>query len=129
MAPIRLAFARVMRSLVMKFTLLCGVILIAATALLMAIEFQLKRVTNAEAALSHAELITDLFAGNAAEAVADQDARALVRLLGDFAGRDDVSSVYVADVNRRVLAVNGDTEFAPGERATSGSSANAPRHS
>ena len=117
MAPIRHAFARVMRSLVMKFTLLCGVMLIAATALLMAIEFQLKQVENSEAGLTHAELITELFAGNTAGAIASQDARALVRLLGDFADRSDVGSVYVADVNRRVLAVNGETGYAPGERA------------
>ncbi|MFP4519132.1 MAG: diguanylate cyclase domain-containing protein, partial [Oceanicaulis sp.] len=118
MAPIRHAFSRVMRSLVMKFTLLCGVMLISAIALLMAIEFQLKRTENTGAGLTHAQLITELFAGNSASAIADQDARALVRLLGDFAARDDVDSIYVADVNRRVLAVNGATGYAPGERAT-----------
>ncbi|MFW5659838.1 MAG: putative bifunctional diguanylate cyclase/phosphodiesterase [Oceanicaulis sp.] len=107
-----------MRSLVMKFTLLCGVMLISAIALLMAIEFQLKRTENTGAGLTHAQLITELFAGNSASAIADQDARALVRLLGDFAARDDVDSIYVADVNRRVLAVNGATGYAPGERAT-----------
>jgi len=116
MAPIRHAFARVMRSLVMKFTLLCGVMLIAAIATLMAIEFQLKRAENTESGLTHAELITELFAGNASAAIADQDARALVRLLGDFSDRRDVETVYVADVNRRVLAVNGETGYAPGER-------------
>jgi Na+-transporting NADH:ubiquinone oxidoreductase subunit NqrC len=66
MAPIRHAFSRVMRSLVMKFTLLCGVILVAATAVLMGIEFQLKRTDNNAAGLRHAELITELFASNSA---------------------------------------------------------------
>ncbi|MGJ3231900.1 MAG: putative bifunctional diguanylate cyclase/phosphodiesterase [Oceanicaulis sp.] len=117
MAPIRHAFARVMRSLVMKFTLLCAVMLIAAVAVLMTIEFQLKRAENFEAGLTHAELITELFAGNSASAVAEQDARALVRLLAAFSERSDVGSVYVADVNRRVLAVNGETGYTAGERA------------
>jgi len=117
MAPLRHAFARVMRSLVMKFTLLCGVMLIAAIATLMAIEFQLKRAENTESGLTHAQLITELFAGNASSAIAGQDARALVRLLSDLSERPDVETVYVADVNRRVLAVNGDTGYAPGERA------------
>jgi len=117
MAPIRHAFARVMRSLVMKFTLLCGVMLIASTATLMAIEYQLKHSENTEAGLTHAELITELFASNASPAIASQDARSLVRLLGEFADRRDVSTVFVVDVNRRVLAVNGETGYAPGERA------------
>jgi diguanylate cyclase (GGDEF)-like protein len=106
-----------MRSLVMKFTLLCGFMLIAAIATLVAIEFQLKRAENTESGLTHAQLITELFASNTSSAIAGQDARVLVRLLGDFSDRPDVETVYVADMNRRVLAVNGDTGYAPGERA------------
>ncbi|XBQ17222.1 MAG: EAL domain-containing protein [Oceanicaulis sp.] len=106
-----------MRSLVMKFTLLCGVLLVLATAMLMVIEFQLKRAENTEAGLTHAELITELFAANSAPLFATGDTRMLDRRIVDFVGRDDVASVYAADVNRRVLAASGETAHHPGERA------------
>jgi diguanylate cyclase (GGDEF)-like protein len=117
MAPIRHAFTRVMRSLVMKFTLLCGVILIAVTAVLMSIEFQLKRSNNSETGLSHAELITELFASNSAPYFGSGDTGGLTRRLNDFGGREDVASVYAADVNRRVIATAGETEYETGQRA------------
>lgn len=106
-----------MRSLVMKFTLLSGVMLVAATAVLMGIEFNLKRSENTEAGLTHAQLITELFASNTSTALADGDIRALTRAVNDFQARPDVSSVYAADVNRRVLASWGEGVLLPGERA------------
>ncbi len=117
MAPIRHAFSRVMRSLVMKFTLLCGIILIAATAVLMGIEFQLKRTYNTETGLRHAELITELFASNSAPYFRRDDAAGLVGRLNDFGAREDISSVYAADINRRVIAVSGQTGYVVGQRA------------
>ncbi len=118
MAPIRHAFARVMRSLVMKFTLLCGVILVAATASLMAVEFQLKRTDNNAAGLRHAELITELFASNSAPYLREDEARRLSGLLNEFGAREDVAAIYAADVNRRVLAVSGNTGYRVGDRAS-----------
>lgn len=117
MAPLRHAISRVMRSLVMKFTLMSGVMLIAVTAVLMGIEFNLKRGENTEAGLTHAQLITELFASNTSTALADGDIRALTRAVNDFQARPDVSSVYAADVNRRVLASWGEGVILPGERA------------
>jgi len=117
MAPIRHAFARVMRSLVMKFTVLCGIILVAATAVLMGIEFQLKRTDNNAAGLRHAELITELFASNSSTYFRSNDPARLNTALGDFGDREDVSSVYAADVNRRVLATTGETMYEAGDRA------------
>ncbi len=117
MAPIRHAFARVMRSLVMKFTLLCGIILVAATAVLMGIEFQLKRADNSAAALRHAELITELFASNSSAYVRVRNDARLASVVDQFAARDDVTAVYAADVNRRVLATTGPADVAVGDRA------------
>lgn len=117
MAPIRHAFSRVMRSLVMKFTVLCGIILVAATAVLMGIEFQLKRTDNTAAGLRHAELITELFASNSAPYLRSSDAARLNGILNEFGARGDVSSVYAADVNRRVLATTGEPMYAVGDRA------------
>ncbi|MFW6412716.1 MAG: putative bifunctional diguanylate cyclase/phosphodiesterase [Oceanicaulis sp.] len=106
-----------MRSLVMKFTLLCAVLLAAATASLMIVEFNLKRAENTEAGLRHAELITELFAANSAPLIAARDQGALPRRLAEFAGRDDVGAVYAADVNRAVLGAFGDTGYQTGQRA------------
>lgn len=107
-----------MRSLVMKFTLLCGVILVAATTALMAVEYQLKSQDNNTAGLVHAELITELFTSTAANAIAISDIEGLTnRLLADFGDSADVSSVYVADVNGRVLALNGEVPYGVGDRA------------
>ncbi|HCR67373.1 MAG TPA: GGDEF domain-containing protein, partial [Oceanicaulis sp.] len=106
-----------MRSLVMKFTLLCGVILVAATTALMAVEYQLKSQDNNSAGLVHAELITELFTSTAANAIAVSDIEGLTnRLLADFGARPDVSSVYVADVNGRVIALNGEVPYGVGDR-------------
>jgi GGDEF domain-containing protein len=120
MAPFRHAFARVMRSLVMKFTLLCGVILVAATAVLMAIEFQLKRSDNTQAGLRHATLITELFASNAANYMRDDNAALLDALVNEFGRRDDVSTVYLTDVNRLVVATTDGTAYRLGDRASEG---------
>ena len=107
-----------MRSLVMKFTLLCGVILVVATTLLMAVEYQLKQRDNTAAGLTHAELITELFTSTSANVFAvSDDAEISGRLLTEFAGREDVSSVYVTNVNRRVIAAFGETDYAVGQRA------------
>ena len=117
MAPIRHAFSRVMRSLVMKFTLLCGAILIAVISVLMSIEFQLKRTDNSETGLRHAELITELFASDSAPYLRDRSADGLTRRLNEFGAREDVASVYAADVNRRVIATTGGTGYELGQRA------------
>jgi Na+-transporting NADH:ubiquinone oxidoreductase subunit NqrC len=114
MAPIRHAFSRVMRSLVMKFTVLCGIILVAATAVLMGIEFQLKRTDNNAAGLRHAELITELFASNSAPYFRSGEPARLNGMLSEFGAREDVSSVYAADVNRRVLATTGECDVSGG---------------
>lgn len=118
MAPIQHAISRVMRSLVMKFTLLCGVALIGAIAALMAVEFNFERTNNTEAGLAQAELITELFASTSSGYLAEGDTTALARRAQNFESREDVAGVYAADINRRVIAVSGDTMYARGERAS-----------
>lgn len=118
MAPIRHAFARVMRSLVMKFTLLCGVILVAATASLMAVEFQLKRSENNASGLRHATLITELFASNSASFIRSGETSRLNSVVNEFGAREEVTGVYAADVNRRILSAAGDVNYAVGDRAS-----------
>ncbi|WBQ10023.1 EAL domain-containing protein [Hyphomonadaceae bacterium ML37] len=117
MAPIRHAISRVMRSLVIKFTLLCGLILILATAALMSVEYYLKRAENTETGLQHAQIITELFATTLAPAIASGDAGFLVTRLGQFADRADVDGIYAVNVSRIVLASEGDVPVNPGMRA------------
>jgi diguanylate cyclase (GGDEF)-like protein len=117
MAPIRHAIARVMRSLVIKFTLLCGLILILATTALMSVEYYLKRAENTETGLAHAQIITELFATTLAPAIASGDAGFLVTRLGQFSDRADVDGIYAVNVSRTVLAADGDTPVNPGMRA------------
>lgn len=117
MAPIRHAIARVMRSLVIKFTLLCGLILILATTALMSVEYFLKRAENTETGLAHAQIITELFATTLAPAIASGDAGFLVTRMGQFADRADVDGIYAVNVSRTVLAADGDTPVNPGMRA------------
>ncbi|MGY6628224.1 MAG: putative bifunctional diguanylate cyclase/phosphodiesterase [Oceanicaulis sp.] len=117
MAPIRHAISRVMRSLVIKFTLLCGLILILATTALMSVEYYLKRAENTETGLAHAQIITELFATTLAPAIASGDAGFLVTRLGQFSDRADVDGIYAVNVSRTVLAGDGDTPVYPGMRA------------
>ena len=117
MAPLRHAFSRVMRSLVMKFTLLCGALIVLATTVLMGIEARNTAESNREASLTHAELLAELFAeSNAASVDADATA-ALTRELARFIERPDVARAYVADPLRWVVGSAGEGAPARGERA------------
>ena len=118
MAPIRHAVSRMMRSLVAKFTVLCGIILIAAISVLMVIQYQSTTADNKRASETHAHLITELFATNVAANLARRDEAALADKLSDFAAREDVAGVYVTDAMRRVVAVGGEAGAEIGERAS-----------
>lgn len=118
MAPLRHALSRMMRSLVMKFTVLCGVVLIAATLVMTGIGYVSKSNDNRETALSHAGLMSQLLAVNIAEQTAQRDARRLTVSIAGFGERADVRGVYVADSTREVLVSTGNVALAPGERST-----------
>lgn len=107
-----------MRSLVMKFTVLAAVLLVAVTAVLMGIEYTNSVRENNEASHRHAQLITQLFAASAGEALAARDVRRLDGLLEQFQNRSDVSAVFIADINRQVMSATGPVAYAPGARAT-----------
>ncbi len=117
MAPLRHALSRMMRSLVMKFTVLCAIVVIAATAVLTGIGYISNTHDNRETAVAQAQLISQLFAVNLAEAQAERDARRMTVNLNSFVERGDVHGVYIADAMRDVMVVAGDVGYAPGERA------------
>jgi len=118
MAPLRHALSRMMRSLVMKFTILCAIVLVAATLVMTGIGYVSKSRDNRDTALAHAGLMSQLLAVNIAEETSLRDARRLTMSLSAFSERDDVSGTYVADVTRNVLVATDGAEFAPGERTT-----------
>mgnify|MGYP002619821656 CR=1 FL=1 len=118
MAPLRHALSRMMRSLVMKFTVLCGVVLIAATLVMTGIGYVSKAGDNRDTALAHAGLISQLLAVYIAEETSSRDARRLTVTLTSFGERADVRGVYVADTLRDVMVSAGQAQFSPGERST-----------
>ena len=118
MAPLRHALSRMMRSLVMKFTVLCAIVLVAATLVMTGIGYVSKSRDNRDTALAHAGLMSQLLAVNIAEQTSLRDARRLTVSLSAFSERDDVSGTYVADVTRNVLVATDGAQFAPGERTT-----------
>ena len=118
MAPIRHAVSRMMRSLVAKFTVLCGVILIAAISVLLAIQYQTTSKDNRQTSESHAALITELFANGISGHLASGNAVMLDHKLEEFVARQDVAAVYITDAMRRVVASAGQGVPSVGERAS-----------
>lgn len=118
MAPLRHALSRMMRSLVMKFTVLCGIVLIAATLVMTGIGYVSKARDNRDTALAHASLMSQLLAVNIAEETSSRDARRLTVSLTGFGERGDVQAAYVTDTLRDVLVSSGASAFVPGERST-----------
>lgn len=118
MAPLRHALSRMMRSLVMKFTVLCGIVLISATAVLTAIGYVSNTHDNKQSAIAHAQLISQLFAANLAEEFETRDARRMTINMNSFVERGDVRGVYVADTMRDVIVTAGAVGLAPGDRTT-----------
>jgi len=117
MAPIKHAVARVMRSLVMKFTLLAGAILAAAVALMMALDYRTAQLDTRQNLREHAELLASFFAHNVALDLQAGLPEHLQQRVEGMQARDDVLSVYVTDTMRRVVAATETSEFAVGERA------------
>jgi HAMP domain-containing protein len=117
MAPLQHAVSRMMRSLVMKFTVLSGVLLIAVTSVLMAIEYTNNVRENSEGSHRHAQLIAQMFAVTTAEPIAEGDLDRLNAQIRQFRNRPDVAGVIVTDISRQVLGSDGAVEFVPGSRA------------
>lgn len=103
MAPIRKAISRVMRSLVMKFTLLTGMLIFATTLMLMTLEnIAAQRETRnllAESSIARLQATTDRLA----TAVATNDVEFVQRYLTEMLASLDLSEVYVINNRREVL--------------------------
>ncbi|WP_270374121.1 putative bifunctional diguanylate cyclase/phosphodiesterase [Marinicauda sp. Alg238-R41] len=107
-----------MRSLVAKFTVLCGIILIAAISMLVVIQYQSTVRDNHRSSQVHASLITELFANGISGQLGADNRAGLNGRLREFAGREDVASVYVVDAMREVIGAAGPGVPALGVRAS-----------
>ena len=103
MAPIRKAVSRVMRSLVMKFTLLTGMLIFASTLMLMTLEniSAQRESRNLMAERSIATLQTT--ANRLANAVATNDVEFVDSYLREMLASLSLSEVYAVNNRREVL--------------------------
>ncbi len=103
MAPIRKAISRVMRSLVMKFTLLTGMLIFASTLMLMTLEnFAAQRETRnllAEGSIARLQTTTTRLASS----VATNDVEFVQLYLDELLASLDLSEVYVLNNRRELL--------------------------
>ena len=112
MAPIRKAISRVMRSLVMKFTLLTGMLIFASTLMLMSLEnFAAQRETRnllAESSIARLQATTDRMA----VAFTDNDVEFIQGYLTDMLAGLNLSEAYALNNRRELLGsayASGDT--------------------
>jgi len=117
MAPIKHAVARVMRSLVMKFTLLAGAMLVAAVAVMTALDYRSTQIDTRDNTREHAELLASFFAFNVALDLQSGRPEHLQQRVESIQSREEVLSVYVTDTLRRVVASSQAADYAVGERA------------
>lgn len=110
MAPIRNVVARCMRSLVMKFTLLVGLLLAFATALLVLMENHAARQDLEERLIERAGMLGQILALNVSDDIIDLDEELMTRRVERMIERPDVSEAFITDIRRRVI-VETDTNL------------------
>lgn len=93
-----------MRSLVAKFTVLSGVLLAIATAVLIGLNYVTTMAHNREEASTYSELMTAVFAQGVSEVIHHGSERALSTRLNSFTERDEVISVYLTNPLGSILA-------------------------
>ena len=103
MAPIRKAISRVMRSLVMKFTLLTGMLIFASTLMLMTLEnVAAQRETRnllAESSIARLQATADRLSAG----VASNNVEFVQTYLNEVLASFDLSEIYVLNNRREVL--------------------------
>jgi len=119
MAPIRKAISRVMRSLVMKFTLLTGMLIFASTLMLMTLEnFAAQRETRnllAESSIARLQATTDRMA----VAFTDNDVEFIQGYLTDMLAGLNLSEAYALNNRRELLGSAYASGDAPDRHHTS----------
>lgn len=99
-----------MRSLVAKFTILCGIILALTTTFLISLNYMTTVSHNHEQASENSLLITTVFTQSIAEHVSLRDQSSMIdSQVETFSNRREISNVIVTDPLGYVLAASDDT--------------------
>ena len=110
MAPFTNPVSRVMRSLVTKFTILCGIILALTTTFLIGLNYITTVSHNREEASENSLLMTAVFSQSIADLVSDNEqSRFIESRVETFTNRREVDSVVVTDALGHVLASTQDS--------------------
>lgn len=103
MAPLRNVLARCMRSLVMKFTIMAGLLIAASIALLMTLENHASRGDLEHRLTERAQMLGHILALNVADDINDANAESISRRVTRMTERPDVAEAFITDIRRRVI--------------------------
>ncbi|PIW27518.1 MAG: GGDEF domain-containing protein [Rhodobacterales bacterium CG15_BIG_FIL_POST_REV_8_21_14_020_59_13] len=111
MAPLHSLISRFMRSLVMKFTLMTALLMVATATFLMVIENRNVRQENQAVLIERASMKAQILALNVSDDVIAEDRTRLQSRVSSLVERADVTEAFIADARRRTL-VHSDPSMA-----------------
>ena len=111
MAPLHSLISRFMRSLVMKFTLMTALLMVATATFLMVIENRNVRQENQAVLIERASMKAQILALNVSDDVITEDRTRLQSRVSSLVERADVTEAFIADARRRTL-VHSDPSMA-----------------
>jgi diguanylate cyclase (GGDEF)-like protein len=103
MAPLHSLISRFMRSLVMKFTFMTALLMIATATFLMVIENRSDRQENETFLVERASLQAQISALNVSDDILAADRTRLQNRVSSLVDRAGVTSAFIADARRRTL--------------------------
>ncbi|GJL97258.1 MAG: hypothetical protein DHS20C06_10750 [Hyphobacterium sp.] len=103
MAPLHSLISRFMRSLVMKFTFMTAVLMIATATFLMVIENRFDQRANEATLVERAGLKAQILALNISDDILADDTSRLQSRVSSLVERADVTQAFIADARRRML--------------------------
>lgn len=103
MAPLHSLISRFMRSLVMKFTVMTALLMIATATFLMVIENRNVRQDNQAILVERASMKAQMLALNVSDDILADDRDRLQSRVSSLVERADVTEAYIADARRRTL--------------------------
>lgn len=111
MAPLHSLISRFMRSLVMKFTVMTALLMVATATFLMVIENRNVRQENQAVLIERAGMKAQILALNVSDDVIAEDRTRLQSRVSSLVERADVTEAFIADARRRTL-VHSDPSMA-----------------
>ncbi|MBI1236494.1 MAG: EAL domain-containing protein [Alphaproteobacteria bacterium] len=103
MAPLHSLISRFMRSLVMKFTVMTALLMMATATFLMVIENRNVRQDNQAVLVERASMKAQMLALNVSDDILADDRNRLQGRVSSLVERADVTEAFIADARRRTL--------------------------